>query len=374
MHIREAAIHEKGQWDLFVQREGGSFFHFFDWKFIYESNNWHYIPLILEDDNKSIIGIFPLVKIRFFLYSKLVSLPDGASGGFLLRQSLTDAEKQDALRLFFNYIDRYHSKGCSSFTIKENLSVEDATRTQPTPLLIQHGFSFRFDKDLKLPCTYRLPLSRAFEEDIWEGLWGKYLRNHIRKAEKQGVVIKQDPARKYQQEIIEMIQSIYEKFEEQPPSKEEIALRLTTFKNDTTIWVALLHDTPIATLVCYNFNSSLCYASKLGYTPAAREYHTMVYLISKAIGDACKNGYHFFEFGVTETEANAEWKEQFKPIKIPLRIYRKNYSLLQSFFELAPGLLRWMLKNRWYVWRNRRRLLHKMIRQKILYQINPLEE
>lgn len=363
MHVREAATHEKDIWNKFVIAEGGSFFHFFDWKTIYEINDWQYIPLILEKDSGEIMGIFPLVKLRFFLYSKLVSLPDGASGGFLFKRSLTDPEIQHALALFLEYIDRNLSKGCSSLTLKENLNLEDASRNQPTRHLIKNGFTFRFDEDLKLPCTYRLPLSSSFEDEIWEGLWGKYLRNHIRKSQKQGVYIREDINGQYQKEIIDMILSIYKKFDEKAPSKEEVALRLTIFKKNTKVWVALLNDAPIATLVCYYYNSSLlCYASKLGHTSLAREYHTMVYLFSEAIRDACENGYRFFEFGVTETEALAEWKEQFKPIKIPLRIYQKKYSMLRWFFEQTPALIRWILKNRQYVWRNRKRLFHKMIR------------
>jgi len=365
MQIRKATIQDEQRWNTFVETEGGSFFHYFEWKTIYEGNKWLYIPLLLENETNDIVGIFPLVKIKFFFYSKLVSLPDGASGGYIFKKSLTESEKQQAFQIFVSYINQQYSKGCSTFILKENLFVDDASRSQPTELLVKNGFRFRFDVEIKLPCTYRLPLAPSFEDDIWEELWGKYLRNHIRKSQKQGVVVTEDTNGQYHEDVITMILSIYKKFDEKPPLKEEMRLRLTAFKEKTKIWVALLNNTPIAALVCYNFTGSLCYASKMGYKPAAREYFTTVLLFSEAIKDACENGYQFFEFGVTETMKLAQWKEQFKPIKIPMRIYEKKYSTIRTFVEKTPSLLKWTLKNVPYIWYHRRRILRKIMRGEI---------
>lgn len=364
MQVREATAHDKDHWNTFVETEAASFFHYFEWKTIYEINNWQYIPLILENNSHDIIGILPLVKIKSLLFSKLVSLPDGASGGFIFHKNLTETEKQQAICLFLTYINQYYSKGCSTLYLKENLSIQDATQNQPTEILSKNGFTFRFDEELQLPCTYRLPLTSSFQNDIWEQRWGKYLRNHIRKAEKKGISIKEDRDGKYQDEIISMMTSIYKKFNEPPPSKEEMTLRLTTFKGKTKIWVAFRKDTPLAVLVCYYYQSSVCYASKLGYNTSAREYYTTALLFSEAIRDACEHNYHFFEFGVTERETLAKWKEQFKPIKIPLRLYQKKYSKGRAFFEKTPAFFRWVLKNKDYVWNHRRRLIRKILRGK----------
>ncbi len=366
MNIREATTQEKEPWDTFVEREGGSFFHYFDWKTIYEARHWRYIPLLVENETNDIIAILPLVKIRFFLFSKLVSLPDGASGGVVFKQSLTNREMQQAMQMLITYVDETYAQGCSTFCLKENLSVEDASRKQPTEMLLQNGFRFRFDADLLLPCTYRLPLTPLFDNDIWDGLWGKYLRNHIRKSQKQGVIIREDKEGQYRDDVIAMTLSIYKRFDETPPSKDEMTRRLTTFNGKTKVWVALQNDTPIAALVCYDYHSVLRYASKLGYQTSARENYTTVFLLSEAIRDACRQGYQFFEFGVTETTTLARWKEQFKPIKIPLRIYEKNYSALRNFFEKTPYLIKWMMNNHRYLWENRRRLFLRIIRGKLL--------
>jgi hypothetical protein len=361
MQIREATLQDKQRWNAFVEAEGGSFFHYFEWKTIYEGNKWRYIPLLLETDTNEIIGIFPLVRIKGFLQSTLLSLPDGASGGFVVKKSLMQVEKDQAIQMFLSYIDQKCSKGCSTFHLKENLSLEDIATSQPMELLVKNGFKPRMYTEVQLPCTYRLALTASFENDIWFGLWGKYLRNHVRKSQKQGVYVREDTNLQYHDDVINMVLSLYKKFDQTPPTKEEIMLRLTTFKENTKVFIAFLNETPIAFLLCYYYRSSVCYASKMGYTTPARENYTTVLLFSEAIGDACENGYQFFEFGTTETTTLAHWKEQFKPTKIPLRTYEKTYSPLRTFLWKTPALIRWMFKNKQYLWNNRRTLLRKSI-------------
>jgi hypothetical protein len=364
MHIREATIDDKEKWNMFVETQGGSIFHYFEWKKIYDVKNWHYIPLLLENRTTDIIGILPLVKIDGFFHSRLISLPEGAFGGLVLKKRLAKEKKSQATAMMLHYIEKNYSKGCSTFTLNENLSEQDATRTTPTELLVNNGFSFHFETDLRLPCTYLLKLTPSFEDDIWNGLWGKYLRNHIRKSQKKGVHIKEDTNLDYKDDIITMFSSTYKRLHSPPLSTEEITLRLTNFNDKTKVWVAFLNDTPIASLICY-YLPSICYASKMVYDDSAREYYATVLLFSEAIRDACENGYQFFEFGVTGTASAAQWKEQFMPLKIPMRIYEQRYSTVRTFFEKIPPLLKWAWHHKSYVWNNRRRLIRKIVRKKM---------
>ena len=36
MHIREATVKDKEAWDSFIDKENGNFYHYFDWKYVYE--------------------------------------------------------------------------------------------------------------------------------------------------------------------------------------------------------------------------------------------------------------------------------------------------------------------------------------------------
>jgi len=48
MHVRQAVLNDKEKWDSFVDMESRSFFHYFDWKGIYESGGRQYILYFLK--------------------------------------------------------------------------------------------------------------------------------------------------------------------------------------------------------------------------------------------------------------------------------------------------------------------------------------
>ena len=364
MHVRQAVLSDKEKWDSFVDMESGSFFHYFDWKGIYESSGRQYIPLLLENKSSEIIGILPIVKKKSNLYSSVVSLSEGSFGGFVLKKDLTNSEKNKAIILFMNYVDKNISSGCSTFTLKENLLLIDKNRTEPTEILIQNGFRYKFDGNTQLPCTYILELKQPFESYIWDELWDHRLKNKIRKSQKMGVYVKEDKNLQYTDDFFNMLCSTNIRLGSDPFSKDEVVKRLTNFQNKTKLFVAFLHDKPIASLLCY-YQSSICYLSKLPSYEKAREYDANTILAYEAIRNACENGYRYCEFGRSDTFAQTRWKEQFKGIKIPLRIYEKRYSIIRVFFEKVPPQVKWALSHKRYVWNNRRRLMSKVIRREL---------
>ena len=83
MHIQIASENDKEKWNLFVDRECGSFFHYYEWKYIYEYKKRNrYIPLLIQDSTDSILGLFPVVEQPGPIYPSLSSLPEGDSDGF----------------------------------------------------------------------------------------------------------------------------------------------------------------------------------------------------------------------------------------------------------------------------------------------------
>ena len=97
MHIREATDKDKEAWNSFIDKQNGNFYHYFDWKYVYEISNCQYIPLIIENSASEIIGIFPLTKIGHAFYSKLVSLPKGTASSFLFKNNLESGKIQRAI-------------------------------------------------------------------------------------------------------------------------------------------------------------------------------------------------------------------------------------------------------------------------------------
>ncbi len=352
MNIRVATLDDKEEWDSFVNSEGGSFFHYFNWKYIYEIRGYQYIPLLLENTASQIIGILPVVKKQRSLYSSLTSLPEGASGGFVLKKDIANIEKSQALTMLLRYVDTNYSKSCSTFTLKENLSLMDETKTKPTEVLIDNGFYLRYNSDTKLPCTYILELKQPFKENIWYDLWGKKTRKNIRHSNKRGVYVKEDKYLQYTDDFINMMTSTFNRKGSIPLQREEVVKRLT-ISNKTKLFVAFLNKKLIGAGLCY-YTPSTCYLSKLPSYNLARENEVTRLIACEVIRDACKDGYQYFEFGTTFTPSLAAWKEHFKGTKVPMRIYKKKYSNLRTIIEI-------MFSSITYVWNNKRKLFDKLI-------------
>jgi len=76
---------DREAWDTFVDNEGGSIFHYIDWKYIHENRGDEFFPLIIETDSSRFIGIFTIVKEKNDFFQS--SGPQGWQNT-LLRQPL----------------------------------------------------------------------------------------------------------------------------------------------------------------------------------------------------------------------------------------------------------------------------------------------
>jgi len=362
MHIREAIVTDKVKWNNFVDEQQGSFFHYFNWKEIYESRGRQYIPLLLENDSSQIIGIFPIVKIKTSLYSKLISLPEGAYGGYLLKKDLTNTEKTQALTLFLNYLNNNYSKGCSTFELHENISIKNAFENTPTAVLNNNGFDYKYDNLTGLPCTYLLELKQPFEKHIWKDKYSKHARKKIRKPKKEGVSIKEDKELQYKDVFIKMLSYTNKRLSSKQYEDEEVIKRLTIFDKKTKLFIAFSNGEPISSLLSY-YTPTICYLSKMPSFEQARKTNTNMFLCNEAIKDACKNGYKYVDFGVTLTPEQTVFKIQFKGVKIPMRIYEKKYSTIKTIIEKTPSTVKWAWTNKIYIWNNKKRLVNKVIKR-----------
>lgn len=318
INIREAEEDEFQLWNSFVDSEGGSFFHYYEWKYIYEVDKYKYIPLLLEDEQSQLIGIIPLIKIKGFMFSSLVSVPEGSWGGFLFKRDLINGEKDNAIRKTLKYIDKNYSKSVCEFVLKENISMKAGCNDN---VLADNGF--RYDGNADLPCSHILKLSKSFEKDIWNALWKKNLKKAVRIAKELGVISIIDEDLTYFEDVFEMLAITFKRFHNTPMSKEELKKRLTLFKNKTKLFIALHDDKPIAAIICH-YTPSICYFSKIPSYEGSNEINANKFLLSEAIKNACNAGYNYFEFGVSSTPSLASWKDRFRGKKFLSEFIRRS--------------------------------------------------
>jgi hypothetical protein len=355
--IRKAGLNDRQVWDSFVDNEGGSIYHYYDWKRIYEARGQEFIQLIIETDSSGLIGIFPIVKEKR-RFSSIIRSPDGASTGFLLKRELSGIERNDIIRSLMKYVDSNYSKGCSTFLLKENLMFSSIQNDEPTTALIGNGFRARFDKSTRLPCNYILELKQPFEQCIWKGLWEHTLRRQINKLTKSNIVVIEDKDLKYRESFIDMVSANYKRHRNKLPQRDDIVRQLDIFRDKSKLFVALIKDQPVVSLLCF-YSLSTCYLSLIG--SYVKETQNINKLCEKtAIEDACNKGYKFADFGATYTPGEAFFKEYFKATPVPLRQYEKIYSPSRALLEQVPILIKMVWHDKNYIRHNWHRLLDRI--------------
>lgn len=354
--VREATFDDQPVWDAFADAEGGNSIHYYGWKRVYEARGTRLIMLMIESGSR-LIGIMPLVREEKRFYSIVRS--DNEAGGLLLAQDLCNAERRQAITAVLSYIETKYAGRCSRFELRENLPHDIETSEEPTPVLIENGFRFRYDRTSRLPSFFRLELKQPFEEHIWKGLWSGKLRQELNKVERSGVTVIQDPQLKYLGNFIEMLAENYKRHGSTPKSEGEIRLILNTFKDRVKFFVALREGRPIVIMMCYYFGST-CFLAEIGsYTRGTEDADKLCY--KAAIEDACNAGYRFADLSRAATAGLASFKERFKAKRIPIRRYEKRYSIPRTLAELVPTAFGRIRRDRAFIWKRRREFWDRII-------------
>jgi hypothetical protein len=334
MDVRIASENDREKWNLFVDREGGSFYQYFDWKYVYEFNTskHRFIPLIIENNSSEIFGIFPIEENLQLFYGSLSSLPLGASDGFLIKSELSDHEKIITIQSFLDYIDATFSGSHSFITIRENLTFFEKSLI-PSRILADNGYRLENNVATGLPCTHVLKLERPFEEKIWNELWSKKLRKRIRHSKKIGAEVIIDDEFAYIEDFFSMQIESVKKFGlvERKDIYEKI---LKIFRNKIKIFVCLQDKKPISAALCY-YTPKMAYLAMAPYYSESEDYLTNTLPICASIRYACDKGYQHYEMGITQTPELAFHKDKFGGKKIPLMIYKKKFSYAKMLINMA---------------------------------------
>jgi hypothetical protein len=324
MDVRIASENEKEKWNMFVDREDGSFFQYFDWKYVYEFNTskHRFIPLIIENDSSEILGIFPIEENLQSLYGSLESLPLGASDGFLIKNDLMESEKEIVIKSFIDYIDARYSGSHSQISLREHLPLVKES-LYPSQLLIQNGYSWFNNSSTKLPCTYVLPLEKPFKEKIFKSMV-KNLRNRIRHTRKIGAEVIIDDNFEYIDDFCALQIESVKKFGH-VQRKETYEQIFKIFPEKIKLFVCLVDSEPITALLTY-YTPTTAYGAVGPTSLKAKGYLNNTLPMCASIRYACDAGYKQYDLGFTQTTSLATYKEKFGAKRIPLMIYHKEFS------------------------------------------------
>lgn len=325
MDVRIASENDKEKWNLFVDREEGSFFQYFDWKYIYEFNTskHRFIPLIIENNSSEIVGIFPIEENLTLLYGSLMSLPLGASDGFLIKNNSTEEEKKIIIQSFLDYIEANYSSSHSLLTLREHLPFSGQS-INPSYILTDNGYEWVNNAATGLPCTHVLKLEKPFEEKIWPHIGTTRMKKQIERLKKNCLNVIIDDKFEYFDDFVDMQIHTAKKFgvSENRDTYVEI---FKIFKKKIKLFICLLDKKPISATLCY-YTPSTAYMPVVPYYPIAIDYLTNTLPICASVQDACESGYQYYEMGNTTTPSLAFYKEKFGARRIPLMTYQKEFS------------------------------------------------
>lgn len=349
MIIREAHTEDMSLWDSFVDSEHGSLNHRFNWKYFFEEINDRFIPMIIENDSSQLIGILPIVKEKRLLYSKLNS--DISPSGLLLKKDLPENERNEAILKVLEFVDANYSKGCSRFVLSEFSDSVKEIVEEPTKAFLKGGYTFKYDPQFKLPCTFVIELEQPFEEKIWKKLWTHKLRNSINRAEKTGVTVSVDNEFTHLEDFIEMLAANYKRHGTMPLTRQQIMIALDMVKAKPRLYVAKQDNQLIFTLMVY-YHSSDCVLWEIGsYTKGTDNANLVVY--KRVFEDACNAGCKYVYFGWTGTPGLALFKQKFRGVRIPFRTYEKRYSLIRLLLEFVSLAIERTRYDKLYLWKQR---------------------
>jgi hypothetical protein len=354
--IREADINDKDRWDSFVDSEGGDYHLYFDWKQFYETRGDRFIPLMIESDSSQLLGLFPLVREKKFLYSILESLPEGG-GDFLIKNDLSESEKHNVICALIKHVDLNYAKGCARLIIRERMAYFDTRYGVPVAARDDSGLRYNYNETTGFPCIHVIQLKQPFEENHLKTL-PRTLRKEIEKAIKNGVTVIHDLELSFIDQFIAMLAENYKRHKNTRFIDEETKVRIIAFKEKTKLYIAFLNGQPIAGLLCQH-TPLTCHFAKLG-SYARNNGNAEKLCIKVAIEEACNAGYKFVDFDISTDENTAFYKGQFRATRIPAGTYEKSYSILR--YRLYQASLLWgiLQKDKMYLWHNRKKIWKKL--------------
>jgi len=180
----------KKQWDKIVYESNESwFFHFYDWgMFINQEILGNKLLSFLIEDNKQILGIFPLFlkrqKIFPFVVMKILSSGFG-TGGLALINGLGEQHVRKIQKFTFDYIDSL-AKQYKADLLEINLPPLSPANLPPMNKKI-NPLIFYGLKD-NSTATYLIDLQNNSYEELWKKMETRS-RTAIRKAEQSNITI-----------------------------------------------------------------------------------------------------------------------------------------------------------------------------------------
>ena len=339
MNIRLCDNADKDRWNNFIFEFSDSPYHLYQWKEIFESVYGYQCKYLMAEDQRRIVGVFPVAIVRSKLFGvRISSLPFSDYGGPLLGHISTSSLLIDS---FMDCLSPFVSQA-------DYLEVRSPIQPKVTAYL---------KKKLELSdvkyVTFVIDLNKSFDE-IWRHVFDKYLRNAIRKAIKNKIVVFEGDFEEYFDDFYRTY-ALSMKRLGSPPHYEKFFKSCYQLlgEDHVKLFLATVSNEVIGGVLTF-LGKHTIYPGYEGLRQKYRHLNPASLIFSQIMEWGCENKYLRFNFGRTLHRSGVynfkkQWggKEVLMPYsylgrKIPQKDPRQKYS---SFSRLWSRIIPyWMTK------------------------------
>jgi len=293
-------ISEKKWLEILEEKKEYSFFQTPDFSSIIckHIKNYEEAHKLFVFDNGSEV-LLPLIKIKHLSVKlgkcskevayNLASLPLGANGGLISANPISDEQ----LKEISNYLISINKMGILIINHPQS------------NVLFSNEFKIYEHKTLVIPLNYTY-------EDIWNNRFNSKIRAEIRKAQKEGVVVKEIK----DDEIIKKYLLLSDESMKSWAKKDRLPIgmiRDLIYNQNSRLWVAMIKDELIAGVLM------LCSPNEMYYYQSAMNkyysrFYPTKYIFELVIKYGIENGYKMINLGGSGGIRNVEhFKMSFNP-------------------------------------------------------------
>jgi len=285
------------KWDKYVLNHSyGTVFHLVGWKKVIEES-YGFKPLYFYiKDNGKIIGLLPSFLIKTFFGKIILSQPFGEYGGPLANDNSLIRLMTELFLKKFSGIKMIEFKLNPFYEYKYSTNIYDKAN------------------------LYYLDTRHKDFDFFWNYYYTKKsrLRNQVRKAKKNGLVIERsnDILKFYKLYLMTCRRQI------SPPHSFSFFKNIFKYLKDyITLFYAKKGNKTVSGMISFNFNKS-CLMWKLSTDSRYFNYYPTVFLYDNQLRFCCDNKLMRLEFGRTQPNSSNEiFKLKWKPCKKVLQSY-----------------------------------------------------
>ncbi len=297
IEVKEYTEDHHKSWDEFVRDESrnGGIFQERDFLSYHPEGKFKDASLLFFEKG-TLMAVFPAAIIQENGKMKVVSHPGSSCGGLIFQFSAT---LQQVLEILESMIAYYQQNNIDSIEIRLSEPIFNAIPDEELRYLLWHrGFTI---KSQEISTCVKLTESR-----LWEKLCRKRNLSYIKQQEKDGVKIVETNDVDKVYPVIEM--NLKVRYNRIPTHSREELMRLKEIYPDRIhYWIATKEDQVLGILVLFDVNTTGVHSFYIAKNEQYENVKAMPLLFHKAFEHYCRQGYAWFNFGISSRGEQIKW-------------------------------------------------------------------